>query len=200
MKNQTKSRKPKSPGQGLVEFALALPILLLLVLGLIEFARIFSAWMIVENSARTAARYAVTGQFNTTYCEELFGSFADPKAKVCDLTVAPSTNPDEMGKPLWGINPSKTPKDLCDMLWPGGYNSQPAACRPKDTGDPSAYSLACSGNNRAFPLESHLSSLQRLGKRLPSTPDLHAPSWICLYGRQTCMITSQYGKDRIPSY
>ena len=48
MKNPIKSavRPRKSPGQGLVEFALALPILLLLIFGIIEFARIFAAWLI----------------------------------------------------------------------------------------------------------------------------------------------------------
>jgi hypothetical protein len=35
---------------------------------LIEVARLFSAWLIVENSAREAARYAVTGLYDKKYC------------------------------------------------------------------------------------------------------------------------------------
>jgi hypothetical protein len=49
-------------GQALAEFALTLPILLLLLFGIIEFARIFQAWVTLQNAARTAARYAITGQ------------------------------------------------------------------------------------------------------------------------------------------
>src|SRR5436190_7967537 len=50
-------------GQTLVEFALTLPLLLLLMFGIIEFGRIFQAWVTLQNAARTAARYASTGQF-----------------------------------------------------------------------------------------------------------------------------------------
>jgi hypothetical protein len=50
--------------------ALILPVLLILLMTLIEVARLFSAWLIVENSAREAARYAVTGQFNPTHCTD----------------------------------------------------------------------------------------------------------------------------------
>ena len=54
--------------QGMVEFAIALPVLLLLVFGVIEFARVFQAWLSVENGARVGVRYAVTGEFNPVYC------------------------------------------------------------------------------------------------------------------------------------
>src|SRR5512141_3013144 len=51
-------------GQTLVEFALTLPILLLLLFGIIEFGRIFQAWVTLQNAARTAVRYAITGQYD----------------------------------------------------------------------------------------------------------------------------------------
>ncbi|HSO26960.1 MAG TPA: TadE family protein, partial [Anaerolineales bacterium] len=54
----------------MVEFALALPVLLLMIFGIIEFARIFQAWLSVENGARFGVRYAVTGDFDMTYCVE----------------------------------------------------------------------------------------------------------------------------------
>ncbi len=59
----------RSRGQAMVEFALVLPVLLILLMVLIEVARLFSAWLIVENSAREAARYAVTGEFNPAHCD-----------------------------------------------------------------------------------------------------------------------------------
>lgn len=57
--------KPRR-GQTLVEFALTLPILLLLMFGIIEFGRIFQAWVTIQNAARTAIRYAVTGQYDAS--------------------------------------------------------------------------------------------------------------------------------------
>ena len=58
----------RRPGQGLVEFALILPVLLLTLFGIIEFARILQAWLSVENGARFGVRYAVTGEYNLAYC------------------------------------------------------------------------------------------------------------------------------------
>ena len=60
--------------QGMVEFALVLPVLLLLVFGLIEFARVFQAWLSVTNAARFGLRYGVTGEFNPAYCIDLNGN------------------------------------------------------------------------------------------------------------------------------
>ena len=60
-------------GQGLVEFALVLPLLLLVLFGIVEFGRIFHAWLTIENAARQAARYATSGQYNEAYCPEVAG-------------------------------------------------------------------------------------------------------------------------------
>ena len=62
-------------GQTMVEFALALPLLLLLIFGIIEFGLIFAAWLTIENAARQAARYAASGQYNVAYCAEIASLF-----------------------------------------------------------------------------------------------------------------------------
>jgi len=54
-----RTKKRRSRGQGLVEFALILPILLLIVLGLIEFGRAFFIYTVVSNAAREGARYGI---------------------------------------------------------------------------------------------------------------------------------------------
>lgn len=55
-------------GQGLVEFALTLPVLLLFVLGLIDVGRILFAYADSSNSLREALRYAeIIGYLDTTY-------------------------------------------------------------------------------------------------------------------------------------
>jgi len=62
--------KVKGRGQAIVEFVIALPILLFIIFGIIEFARMVFAWMAVQNAARFGIRYAVTGEFNELYCIE----------------------------------------------------------------------------------------------------------------------------------
>ena len=61
-------RPRKYRGQGLVEFALILPVLLLTVFVIVELARVLHAWMAIENGARFGVRYAVTGEWDDTYC------------------------------------------------------------------------------------------------------------------------------------
>src|SRR5690349_19355935 len=51
-------------GQTLAEFAISLPILLILLFGILEFGRLFQSWVTLQNAARQAARYAITGLYN----------------------------------------------------------------------------------------------------------------------------------------
>lgn len=44
-----------------VEFALLLPILFFLVMGIIETGNMFSAWMTIQKAAQSGARFATTG-------------------------------------------------------------------------------------------------------------------------------------------
>lgn len=68
MRKKTAHRSNR--GQAMTEFVIALPILLLVIFGIIEFARLTFAWMAVQNAARFGIRYAVTGEFNEAYCDE----------------------------------------------------------------------------------------------------------------------------------
>lgn len=56
--------KRNEKGQGLVEFALVLPLLLLLLLGIIQFGIIFSSQIAITNAAREGARVAAVGANN----------------------------------------------------------------------------------------------------------------------------------------
>lgn len=47
-------------GQGLVEFALIVPVFLLLILGLIEFGRLMVTYSSISTASRDAVRYAVS--------------------------------------------------------------------------------------------------------------------------------------------
>jgi Flp pilus assembly protein TadG len=48
-------------GQALVEFALVLPVFLILVLGIVDFGWALRSWMTVSNSAREGARLGAAG-------------------------------------------------------------------------------------------------------------------------------------------
>ncbi|MBO1265976.1 pilus assembly protein [Proteiniclasticum sp. SCR006] len=54
----------KEEGQGLVEFALVLPILLLFLLGIIEFGWLFNARISLTSAAREGARVAAVSNIN----------------------------------------------------------------------------------------------------------------------------------------
>lgn len=56
------ARRRKSRGQSLVEFALVLPILMLILLITVDFGRVFMGWVTLNNAARIAANYAASGQ------------------------------------------------------------------------------------------------------------------------------------------
>jgi Flp pilus assembly protein TadG len=53
-------------GQALVEFALVSPLLLLLILGMVDFARAWSAYEVITYEARMGARMAVVDNPGTT--------------------------------------------------------------------------------------------------------------------------------------
>jgi hypothetical protein len=97
----------RTVGQGMLEFAIALPILLLLFFGIIEFGRLLQAWMAVQNAARFGLRYLVTGEYNVNYCDEAGAALS--------LTSADTYN----GDPLDCIVPDDygpTARDLTDQL------------------------------------------------------------------------------------
>ncbi len=61
------SRRPASRGQSLVEFALVLPPLLLILLGIIQFGFIFNSYVTLTNAAREGAREGTIYVFDRTH-------------------------------------------------------------------------------------------------------------------------------------
>ncbi|MBI4787295.1 MAG: pilus assembly protein [Chloroflexi bacterium] len=47
-------------GQGLTEFALMLPVLLLILLGALDLGRVYNAYVAITNASREGARYGMT--------------------------------------------------------------------------------------------------------------------------------------------
>ena len=55
------NRRLDSRGQALVEVALVLPLILMILLGIMEFGRAFNAYLTLQHAAREGARLGVTG-------------------------------------------------------------------------------------------------------------------------------------------
>ena len=59
-------RSRQESGQALVEFALVLPVLILLVVGIIDFGFAFNSWNTTQNAAREGARIAAVSNSEAT--------------------------------------------------------------------------------------------------------------------------------------
>ncbi len=66
--------KKRSEGQALVEFAIVLPLLLLLVMGIIDFGLMMQQYLTLNHGAREGARLAAVG-----------GSASDVEARVKEI-------------------------------------------------------------------------------------------------------------------
>ena len=58
------TKRNRQRGQGLVEFAMLLPVLMLILMSILDFGRAIYAYSVVANSAREGARFAITGPVN----------------------------------------------------------------------------------------------------------------------------------------
>lgn len=124
---------PARKGQTLVEFALTLPLLLLLIFGIIEFGRLFQSWVMIQNAARAAARYASVGAINY----EIFVD-PDPDSTVpLDIRILDAIVPcvgsddpggeDQRGDPaqLNGVNILTGGVESLFATWYDGTNCDP---------------------------------------------------------------------------
>jgi Flp pilus assembly protein TadG len=70
-------------GQALVEFAVVLPVILLLVLGIVQFGMLLNTYLSLTNAAREGARAGVVGGTNYEITETI-------------IKTSPSLNPGKM--------------------------------------------------------------------------------------------------------
>jgi len=58
-------RRERTRGQSLVEFALCLPLLMLILAGIFDLGRAFNAYIVITNAAREGAYYGSLNPFDT---------------------------------------------------------------------------------------------------------------------------------------
>jgi hypothetical protein len=88
-------RHTRSRGQGLVEFALVLPVFMVILIGMVDLGRAIWANNSVANSAREAARFA---SVHGGSCEDLSGSVCSstnycPVGPTAPGSAVPATSP-----------------------------------------------------------------------------------------------------------
>lgn len=80
--------------------ALVLPLLLLLLFGIIEFGRIFHAYLTVNNGAREGARLAVVGAQDTAIITRVKDAAVGLDSSKLQITIIPAQSSRLRGQPV----------------------------------------------------------------------------------------------------
>ncbi|MEP7216672.1 MAG: TadE family protein [Anaerolineaceae bacterium] len=72
-------------GQSLVEFAMVLPLFLVLLFGLVDFGRAFYSWMLITNAAREGARTGAVQKDWASMKTAAYDSMCNPYPGNCSL-------------------------------------------------------------------------------------------------------------------
>ena len=87
-------------GQALVEFAIILPILMLLVMGIFQFGMMLNSYLTIENASREGARAGIIGS-------------SDAEIQNLIISTSPSLEPENL---TVTITPSETNRKSGDTL------------------------------------------------------------------------------------
>jgi len=79
----------KRSGQSLVETALVLPLLLLLLMGIIDFGLLFNSYLVVSKASREGARHAVTGDTDAQIRAAVCSAASALDLARMDITISP---------------------------------------------------------------------------------------------------------------
>ena len=78
-------------GQSLVEFAMVLPMFLVLIFTLIDFGRGFFTWMMLTNAAREGARAAAVQSDSATVDQKIWDSLCSSYPSNCSVDTSKMT-------------------------------------------------------------------------------------------------------------
>lgn len=83
-------KKKNNRGQALVETALVLPIILLILLGIIDFGLMFNNYLVVSNASREGARTAAVGATDSEITSLVANVAATLDVSKITVTITPS--------------------------------------------------------------------------------------------------------------
>lgn len=87
-------------GQALVEFAIILPILLLLIMGILQFGMLINNYLSLENSSREGARLGIVGGTNTDIQNIVMKTSPTLDSSALTITITPSEGNRKSGDTL----------------------------------------------------------------------------------------------------
>lgn len=82
-------RKNKLKGQSLVEFALVVPVLLLILIGVMEFALLLNSYLIVQATARDVVRQISVGGSDATVIAATLANVSGIDPAKLTITLSP---------------------------------------------------------------------------------------------------------------
>ncbi|MCF6094190.1 pilus assembly protein [Microaerobacter geothermalis] len=94
------SKLHEEKGQSLVEFALVLPVLLLLLLGIAEFGRIFYSYLVINQAARDAVRYGSVSATDVQMQQVIERETSDLEQENLTIQITPNTDLRQRGEPV----------------------------------------------------------------------------------------------------
>ncbi len=83
-------RRRVEAGQAVVELALVVPVLVLLLLGIAEFGRLYGAYLTVEQAAREGARVAALGGSDSDVIQAVDNAASWLDLKQLSVSITPS--------------------------------------------------------------------------------------------------------------
>jgi len=87
-------------GQSLVEFAIMLPVLLLLLMGILEFGLILNSYLTINNSAREAARLGIVAGSNIEIKDLIINTSPNLDSKSLVVNITPLEGSRKSGETL----------------------------------------------------------------------------------------------------
>lgn len=79
-------------GQAMVEFALILPLLLLLILGMIDFGRVINAYLVANHASREGVRQAAVGKSDSEIVSIVNLTTASLDSSSISITITPQAS------------------------------------------------------------------------------------------------------------
>ncbi len=80
-------------GSTMVEFALVAPVLILLVMGIMEFGRLFQVWLVVTHAAREGGRYAAVGKSSSEVRTQVIAASPSLDTGLLSITTQNAQGP-----------------------------------------------------------------------------------------------------------
>lgn len=84
-------------GQAMVEMAIVIPILLIVLMGIFEFGRIFNSYLILTNASREGARSAALGDSDTEITQKINNAVVYLDSTNLTIIITPSKSSRKRG-------------------------------------------------------------------------------------------------------